>query len=317
MGIVRAAASAAKYVLEEQWKEFFCCDALSSETMILRAEKRTGARSANSRRDDNVISNGSLLIVSDGQAVIVVSQGRVIDICTEPGEHFFVDPDRPGGAEGYIKDVWQRVGFGGGDIQPVTHRVYYVNMKECTGNHFQTPEPIPVRSGDSNLGLSIDLSVLCKGIYSYRVCDPGQLYRAAAGNIKEGFSRRRLNGQVHSLLLTQLQASLAELTAEGTRPSDLPGKIPVLRDLLKNRLTEQTQARYGIEIISIGIAALYILDTSMVQQLQAHAVLQDPEAAMAYLAGAAADAMLAAAANTGGEPSKIISVQSSAEENRN
>ncbi len=299
MGIIKATLSAAKNVLEEQWREYFVCDALGDSVLLLRGHKRVGARSANTRMDDGVITNGSLLSVADGQAVIVVSQGKVMDVCMEPGTHVFMDPNHPGGVDGYIKDVWKRVGFGGGDVQPVQHRVYYVNTKEMTGNRFETPAPVPVRAKDAAIGLDMDASVLCRGVYSYRVTDPERLYRALTGNIGDVYLRNRLNGQLQALLLTALQTALFDLTEEGIRPSQLPGRVPALREALKARFTDLTQAQYGITIVSVAIEALYVVDAAMIQELQAHAVLKDPNMAMAYLAGAAAGAMQAAAANLG------------------
>lgn len=299
MGLIKATLSAAKHVLEEQWREQFACDALGDKTLLVRGRKRIGARSANTRVDDGVLTNGSLLTVADGQAVIVVAQGKVVDVCTEPGAHLFEDPNHPGGLNGYVKDVWERVGFGGGDVQPIQHRVYYVNTKEITDNRFETPAPVPIRTGDAAIGLDLEASVLCRGVYSYRVTDPEKLYRALIGNIGDVYLCNRLNGQLHSRLLTALQTALFELTEEGIRPSQIPGCIPKLRELLRQRFTEQTQTQYGITIVSAAIEALYVVDAAMIQELQAHAVLKDPNMAMAYLAGAAAGAMQAAAANRG------------------
>ena len=296
MGIIRATLDAAHSVLQEQWKEAFFCDALDENVLMARGRKRISQSSANSRADDRVITNGSLLSVADGQAAVVVSMGKVIDVCTEPGPHIFVDESHPGGVKGYFRDVWQRIGFGGGDVQPITHAVYYVNMKESVGNRFITPAPVPVALGDASLGLSIDASVLCDGVYSYRITDPATFYRAAH-SVVGSITRDSLNRQIESELLGALQAALTALVAEGMRPSDLPAATPRLAESIQSALTARTLPRFGIEIVSVGISSLYVLDAHRIAELQAHAVLKDPEMAMAHLAGATAAAMQSAAQN--------------------
>ncbi len=296
MGIIRATLDAAHSVLQEQWKEAFYCDALNETVLISRGRKRTGPRSANTRQDDRIITNGSLLSVADGQGVVVVSQGKVIDVCTEPGPHIFADENHPGGVKGYFRDVWQRIGFGGGDVQPITHAVYYVNMKESVGNRFITPAPVPVALGDASLGVSIDASVLCDGVYSYRITEPATFYRAAH-SVVGSITRDRLNRQIESELLGALQAALTTLVTEGMRPSDLPEAAPQLAERVQTALTAKILPRFGIEIASVGISSLYVLDAAMIAELQAHAVLKDPEMAMAHLAGATAAAMQSAAQN--------------------
>lgn len=297
MGIIKAAAGAAKSVFKEQWKEYFSCDALGDDVLLKRGYKRTGKRSANKRKDDEVITNGSLLAVHDGQAVIIVSQGKVIDVCSEPGEHVFIDENHPGGVSGYFQDVITRIGFGGGDIQPLTHRIYYINTLEQTGNAFITPTPIPLRAGDSRIGISADLSLICSGVYSYRITEPAVFYRAVAGNAEYIYTGRRLRKLLDSLLLTCLQTTASQWYGEvSPRPASIPEILPELSEKLRETLTEETAKRYGILIVSVAFDAFYLADAGMIQELQAHAVLKDPQMTIAYLAGATAAAMQTAAA---------------------
>lgn len=296
--IIKAVVSTAKSVLEEQWREYFICDALADGILLKRGYKRISARSANTRKDDGIITNGSILSVADGQCAIVVSQGKVINVCYEPGEHVFYDPSHSGGVEGYVKDIMERLTFGGGDIQPRTHRLYYINTKEQTGNRFVTPYPIPVAAGDDRFPLSMDASLLCKGSYSFRITDAEKFYRGIAGNIRDSYDGRAIKNMTDSLLLTSLQTILSEKTSEkNMRPSDFSGMILWVRDTLKNRLTSLTMERYGIEIVSIGIDSFVLLDAGMIQELQAHDVLKDPQMAIAYLSGQTAEAMIKAASN--------------------
>ena len=291
MGIIRAAVTAADAVLQEQWRELFSCDALDAETLIVRGTKQTGERSANTRADDNVISNGSPLLVADGQCVIVVSQGKVIDVCDEPGAHSFVDPNRPGGLGGFAKDVWNRVGFGGGDIQPIRHRIYYINVKECTGNRFDTPAPVALSVRDAAIGADLDLGVQAGGVYAYRVKDPVALYKNVVGNIEKPFQRRELNRTVTTLLLSALPEALHALTGDGVRPHELAFHTKALAAAVIEQTREPLLARYGLELVSLAFDTLIVTDMKLLQSAQQAAINRDPKMAAATLVQGAADAL--------------------------
>ncbi len=89
MGLIKAAAGAVGGVLADQWKEFFYCDSLTADTLAAKGQKRTSARSSNTSGEDNIISNGSAIAVNDGQCMLIVEQGKVVDICAEPGEYIY------------------------------------------------------------------------------------------------------------------------------------------------------------------------------------------------------------------------------------
>ncbi len=286
MGIVRAILTSADSVLQEQWREFFYCESMSSETLMACGKKRTGERSTNTNPDDHIITNGSILSIADGQSAIVVSRGKVIDVCSEPGEHLFEDANRPGGIGGFVKDVWTRVGFGG--VQPIVHRIYYVNTKECTGVRFDTPAPIPLCVRDAKLGADLDLCVQAGGVYSYRVKDPVRLYRNVMGNMKDNYTRHDLNLFVTMLLLSVLPEALAELTDGGIRPYELPLHTKALGDAVIAKSAETLLLSYGLEFVSIAFDTLIVTDLGTLQSAQHAAINRDPAMAAAALTDAAA-----------------------------
>lgn len=300
MGIIRAFSGAMGSVMEEQWKEIFSCDSMDMNTLMRRGTKLVSDRSANTRKDDNVLTNGSLLLVADGQCVIVVSQGRIVDVCAEPGEHIFQDSSQPGGVKGFLGEVGRRVAFGGGDIQTVTHRVYYVNMKECMGVPFSTPAPVPFRMSDRNTTLDMDASVMLGGMYSYRVSDPVKLYKLLIGNIEGTYTRDRLSGQMTSQLLTCLQTSFSRLSALGLRPYQLPEHTDRLREALRETMSGGWCGEHGLEIVSLSLSSFRIPDAAEIRALQQTAVLRDRSMASAVLTGAAASAVKSAASNRSG-----------------
>ena len=298
MGLLKAAHGAVHSVLQEQWKEFFCCSALPDDTLLVRGRKRIGARSANDRADDEVVTNGSVICVADGQCVLVVKQGKVIDVCTEPGEHIFEDPEQ-GGLKGFFREVGNRIAFGGGDIQPTVYRVYYMNTKEITGLAFRTDSPVAVRMRDERTGLDLDVSASVSGCFSYRVSDPVKLYRTIIGNVSGRFTRDRLTGHLRSELMKYLQPAMEQLTAEGVRPYQLTGHVPELCAALREKMNGGWCGEHGVELWSLAVDGCSVQEADTVQSAQSAAILRDPDMAAAKLTQAVSEAMGAAAAAPG------------------
>lgn len=296
MGLLKAVHGAVGSVLEEQWKEFFRCDALDDETLMVRAYKQTGKRSANTRKDDDVLTNGSILSVADGQCVLVVKQGKVVDFCREPGEHIFEDPDQRG-LKGFFKEVGRRVAFGGGDIQPVVYRVYYMNTKEITGIPFSSRGPIPFRVKDGSSSLDLDSGVSLSGCFSYRVSDPVKLYKTIIGNISGRFSRAELNAHLQADVNASLQSALGSLAGRGLRPSQLPAHTEQLCEALRQQMADRWSGQHGLEIVSLDLDGFQSEDGALLQSAQYASMLKDPRSAAAVLTQATAEAMTSAASS--------------------
>ncbi len=95
MGLIKAAQAATGTVMADQWKEFFYCDSLDNDTLLVRGKKRTGSRSSNTNGNDNIISNGSGIAVADGQCMLIVDQGKIAEVCAEPGEYTYDTSSEP------------------------------------------------------------------------------------------------------------------------------------------------------------------------------------------------------------------------------
>lgn len=296
MGILKATVSAAHSLKDELWREFFCCESMPDDTILVRGEKRVGKYSANTRKDDNMLTNGSILSVADGQCVLVVKQGKVIDFCEEPGEHVFEDPDQ-GGIRGYFRELGRRVAFGGGDIQPTVYRVYYMNTKEITGLSFRSPEPVSFRVRDPNTGLDLDSALQLGGCFSYRVSDPVKLYKAVIGNVSRRFTREDLAAHMRASLQQALQPALAGLSELGLRPNEIPAHVPELCEALRAKMNEGWCGEHGLELASLALSSCSLRDEALVQSVQEADLLTDPSMAAAVMTQAAAEALPAAAAN--------------------
>ena len=308
MGLIRAASNAVRGTLADQWKEYFYCDALDADVLVARGVRNVSGRSSNRRGDDNIITDGSHIAVADGQCMIIVEDGRVVDACAEPGAYTYdmgTSPSVFGGSfmeglKGIAKEAWERFQFGGGAGK--NQRVYYVNIKEIPGNKYGTPNPVPFRVVDRNIGLDVDISIRCNGEYSYRIVNPMAFYANVCGNVGNVYTRDQIDSMLKSELLTALQPAFARISEMGIRYSALPGHTMELSDALNEVLSKKWTELRGIQIYSFGMNSVTAPkeDEDMIKQLQKSAVMRDPGMAAATLAGAQADAMRTAAANTAG-----------------
>ncbi len=308
MGLIKAALGAAGGVLADQWKEFFYCEALPLDVIVAKGKKKVTDRSSNTKGDDNIISKGSVIAVADGQCMIIVEQGKVAEICAEPGEFVYDSSTEPsifsgnlgGNIIGIFKNIGKRFTFGG--EAPKDQRVYYFNTKELIGNKYGTPTPVPFRVVDQRAGIDIDVSVRCFGEYSYKVTNPILFYTNVCGNISENYTRDTIDSQLKSELLTALQPAFAKISEQGVRYSAVPGHTMELADALKEVLSAKWRDYRGIEIQNIGVSSITATeeDEKMLKELQRNAAFMDPTRAAAYLVGSQGAAMQAAASNTNG-----------------
>ena len=306
MGLIKAAIGAIGGTMADQWKEYFYCEALPANVLAIKGQKRISGRSSNKKGEDNIITSGSVIAVADGQCMITVEQGKVLDVCSEPGEFVFESGGEPslfaGGdlganAVASLKSVWERFKFGGSPGKDT--RVYYFNTKELIGNKYGTPNPVPFRVVDTNIGLDIDIAIRCFGEYSYRVVNPILFYTNVCGNVTTSYVRETIDGQLKTELMTALQPAFAKISAMGVRYSALPGHTMELAEALNEVLSAKWRDLRGLEIVSFGVSSVNASkeDEDMIKQLQKSAIMRDPGMAAATLVGAQADAMRAAASN--------------------
>ncbi|MDR0849462.1 MAG: SPFH domain-containing protein [Propionibacteriaceae bacterium] len=308
MGLIRAALGAVNGTLADQWKEFFYCESLEADVLVAKGHKQIGNRSSNTRGEDNVITNGSGLIVNDGQCMIIVEQGLIVELCAEPGQYSYDSALSPSIFTGdlgttilaILKDMWTRAGYGG---QPGRdQRVYYVNTKEIVGNKYGTQNPVPFRIVDKNIKLDIDISIRANGEFSFRIADPVTFYTRVTGNVGGEYLYSQIESQMKSELLSALQPALAVISGLGIRPNEIPAHAAELTAAMKSALNGQWLQGRGIEIVSMAMNSVILSeeDSKMIADLQRTAVFTDPTMAAANLAQAQADAMRTAAGNDAG-----------------
>ncbi len=310
MGLIQAALGSAGGVLADQWKEYFYCESIPENVMAVKGMHRVSGRSSNYKGSENIISNGSVVAVADGQCMIIVDQGKVTELCAEPGEFVYDSSTEPtifsGDLGTSILDTFKSIGkrFTFGGEPPKDQRVYYFNTKELIGNKYGTPSPVPFRVVDQRAGIDIDISIRCFGEYSYRICDPILFYTNVCGNVGEDYTRDRLEGQLKTELLTALQPAFAKISEMGIRYSALPGHTTELADALNEVLSGKWRNLRGLEIVSFGVSSVKASDEDeqMIKEMQRNAAFMDPTRAAAHLVGAQASAMQAAASNQNAGP---------------
>ncbi len=308
MGLIKALTGSVGGVLADQWREFFSCDALEEDVLAAKGKKVSSGRSSNTKGEENIITNGSVIAVADGQCMIIVDNGKVVELCAEPGEFTYDTSTEPsifyGGLGKGIIDSFKNIGsrFTFGGQAGKDQRVYFFNTKEILGNKYGTPSPVPFRVVDQGIGLDIDISIRCHGEYSYKLTDPMLFYTNVCGNVDEDYLRSRIDGQLKSELMTALQPAFAKISAMGIRYSALPGHTMEIADALNEVLSTKWSELRGIEIASFGVSSVKASeeDEAMIKELQKNAVFRNPTMAAAHLVGAQAEAMQSAAANEGG-----------------
>lgn len=312
MGLIRAIKNAAGSVTADQWREYFYCDSLDSDVLVKKGSKRTSDKrsTSNTKGESNIITNGSIIAVNEGQCMMIVDQGKVAEVCAEPGEFVYDNSTEPSIFYGQLGEnikatfslIGKRFTFGGDPAKD--QRVYFFNTKEILGNKYGTMNPVPFRVVDQNIGLDMDISIRCNGEYSYRIVDPLLFYTNVCANVEDEFTREQIDSQLKTELLTALQPAFAKISALGVRYSALPGHTTEIADALNEVLSEKWTQLRGIKVASFGVNTVKASeeDEAMIKELQRTAVLRNTNMAAATLVGAQAEAMKAAASNTSTGP---------------
>lgn len=307
MGLIKAALGSVGSVLADQWKEYFYCDSMAANVLVTKGKKRTSSRNSNTKGSDNIISNGSVIAVNEGQCMMIVEQGKIVEFAAEAGEYTWNSSSEPtifqGGLEG-LEGSWEtlkrRFAFGGDTAKD--QRVYFFNLKELVGNKYGTPAPIPFRVVDNNIGLDMDVSIRCNGEYSYKIADPMLFYKNVCGNVSQDYTRDQLDSQLKSEFLTALQPAFARISALGIRYSALPGHTMELAQAMNEVLSGKWGATRGLAIVAVGVNSVTASaeDEATIKELQKSAVFRNTNMAAAHMVQAQAEAMKTAAGNKNG-----------------
>ena len=309
MGLIKAGIGALGGVLADQWKEFFYCDALDMDTLVVKGQKRISGRSSNTKGSDNIISNGSGIAVADGQCMIIVEQGKVVEVCAEPGEYTYDTSTEPSIFAGKfgtsLKETFQAIGkrFTYGGDTGKDQRVYYFNTKEIMDNKFGTPSPIIFEVTNKRIGMSRTVNVRCNGVYSYIISNPILFYTKVCGNVEQAFTRDQIDGQMKTEFVSALQPAFGALAELELRPAQLPAKVGELKQAMNMALQAEWVDSRGITVEKIALNPITLNDEDMkkIQQMEDAATMgSNPFMMAGRMTDATANAMETAAGNSAG-----------------
>lgn len=301
MGILKAVIASVESTFGDQWKELFYCDALPDTILIVRGRKYVSGCAENT--NGNTIRDGSIICCADGQCALVIENGKIIEAFDTPGEHIFHNESAPtifgkSGIKGVMKDVWNRIGFGG-DAPPVSQRVYYLNTRECYGTSFSYEGRNAIRLVDEERGLDIDCAISCSGMFSYKITDPVQFYKNVSGNVVHAYTRSKLSDQMRQEFLSALQPAFSLLSEKRIRAYEFPAHAEDLSEAMRTVMSNCWSCLRGIEVVTITFSTLNVTtyDGKILAEVQKTAALQSPLQQTAHLVGAQVDAVKNAAHN--------------------
>lgn len=309
MGLIKAATGSIGGVLADQWKEYFYCDALSNDVLMKKGEKRVSGRSSNTKGSDNIITDGSVIAVADGQCMMIVEQGKVVEFCAEPGEFRYDSKSEPTIFSGKfgesIKSTFKTIGkrFTFGGDTAMDQRVYYFNTKDIIGNKFGTPTPIIFEVVNKRIGITRTVNVRCNGVYTYVISDPMLFYTRLCGNVEDEFRREQIDEQLKTEFIDALQPAFGALAELELRPAQIPAKANELKEAMNNALKQDWADNRGLTIGKIALNPITLSDDDMkkINEMEDAASLgTNPFMMAGRMTDASANAMETAAGNTAG-----------------
>ena len=309
MGLIKAGAGALGGVLADQWKEFFYCDALPNDVLMRKGQKQISGRSSNTKGNDNIISNGSGIAVADGQCMIIVEQGRIVEVCAEPGEFTYNSSTEPSIFSGKfgdsLRDSFKTLGkrFTYGGDTGKDQRVYYFNTKEILDNKFGTANPIMFEVVNKRINMSRTVQVRCNGVYTYVITDPLLFYTRLCGNVADEFTRDQIDSQLKTEFVDALQPAFGALAEQELRPAQIPAKANELKAAMNEALKQEWIENRGISVGKIALNPITLTDSDMkkINEMEdAASVGSNPFMMAGRMTNATADAMQTAAGNSAG-----------------
>ncbi|MBR7095998.1 MAG: SPFH domain-containing protein [Clostridia bacterium] len=315
MGLIRALAAGTSTVLADQWREYFTCDSLAGNVLVAKGQfktKKRGLFGARNKATEDIITNGSVISVNEGQVALIVSDGKIVDFCAEAGYYKWDSSTEPSMLCGDffrgLVDSFKRIGYRftfGGDAGS-QQRVYYVNTKEILDNKFGTTTPMPYDDPYYKTALYIRYF----GQYTFRITDPIVFFSSIAGNVGDVYTSDDLKATATDEFMTALDSALARLSAEGIKFSQLPIKQREIASYMSDTLDTEWRQRRGIEIVAVALAKVTPDEDSRkrIEEFDTNVMHAAPDAMAGGMAYAQMRAMRDAANNAGGAMTGFMGV---------
>jgi len=304
MGLIKALTTSVSSGLGDQFKEYVSCPEMDSDTLVQRGIVHHGE--GNTNPSENIISNGSAIMVPESTAMMVVENGKILEFCAEAGTYTFNSGTEPSIFTGKlgtsiidtVKNMWSRTTLGGqtGNDQ----RVYYVNLLSIVGNNFGSPQPKKIT--DDKYGM---LEVTFFGEYAIKVENPVILVQNIIGsNAKDTvlFSDI-LEGQFKTKFVEKITQAITVVMRKHKVPfGDIGMYGTDISNEMNNLLDEDLFQKYGIRISDVAIGDINLTEESMlrVSKIDDATIFGDARLQSGLMATAGAEALKNAASNEGG-----------------
>ena len=262
--------------LENRQQECFRCEVIPANVLVMKGRKFSGSGRNKTGINNNTITSGAVLAVAEGQCVMIVDRGRILECSAEPGLYTY---DASTSSSFFCRDPDNRAGQSfiqmdrccPSDSQPCTSpKVYYFNTKVLTGNRCVTSNPIPFHVADKRIGVDAWIAVHCTGEFSYRICDPVLFYKHVCGDVNKDFYKDSLDARLKIELLSALDGAFAKLSQTGMPYSELTDNSPELTDALNAILASRWRENLGLELTSFSISHVRVSeqDEALIRKLQ-------------------------------------------------
>ena len=255
MGLIKAAVDATGNVIGDQFKEFITVPTSDQNVLVCRGVVQHG--SGNSNYTEGVITNGSTIVVPVGYAMMMVENGAIKEFSAEEGTYTWDSNAQPSVFEGgffkgigdSIKEIGKRITYGG--QAAMDQRVYYINIKNITGNKFGSPQPVTV--SDPRYG---SVEITYNGEYSFKVVDPAVLVTQILGtNPKDVVTVDEVvGGQLKTQFSSNVSTCISNLMIQNNISFNaVQGYKNEVVNVMNTLLDESWTKQYGLTILDVAL----------------------------------------------------------------
>ena len=273
MGFIKAFSGTIGGTFADQWVDFYKPRTdISATSAVFSAvpQSQNNGRGENYKGSENIISNGSKIIVPEGTALVTMEQGQITGLIAEPGGYEFRSND-PNSKSIFSDGIFASLGasfdrfkFGG---QPGTEQLaFYVNLKEIPNNKFGTQSEIYW----DDAFLNTQVGAITRGTYTLKIVDPVLFLKifvptkylvAGAPVFDLGDLDNEAGTQLFNEVVGTLSAAFANYTndpSKGNRISKIQADQIGFAQAMSSAVEEAYQWRStrGIEIVKTAILAI-------------------------------------------------------------
>jgi membrane protease subunit (stomatin/prohibitin family) len=253
------------------WKEYFESGDMSNGVLMKRGEKIITGKGKNTKADDNLISSGSGIDVQEGQCMILVENGKIVEFCAEPGRYTYdasIQPSLYAGENKGLKALGKEIlsQWSAGGQRFSTQRVYFINMGELIYT------PIKWGCGDiafhhtqvykaTNSLLELDMTLRANGQCTVQVTDPVKFFKVI-GAQKTGADNNALirvtdDGIMSNLksgVIDHISSAISTLGYEQQVPyTAIKAKTKDIKNYLNAEIEKEWAGSRGFNIANITI----------------------------------------------------------------